>query len=108
MDSTLIVKVINLLEKSLTQEDPKDWIGTALSLLKGLAPLTKAEELDKGLADNRLKIEVWEARHAVVCWWNETPIKRGTIDLDGLEDTMVRIIKSHSKIRDTQKPGDTI
>lgn len=52
---------------------------------------------DKGLADNRLKIEVWEARHAVLCWWNETPIKRGMIDLDGLEDMTVRIIKSHSK-----------
>lgn len=64
--------------------------------------------LDRGLKDNRLKIEVWEARHAVLCWWNETPIKRGMIDLDGLEDMMVSIIKSHSKIRDAQKPGDTI
>lgn len=63
---------------------------------------------DKGLADNRLKIEVWEARHAVVCWWNETPIKRGMIDLDGLEDMMVSIIKSHSKIRDSQKSSDDV
>ena len=45
MDSTLIVKAINLLEKSLTQEDPKDWIGTTLSLLKGQLPPTRAEEL---------------------------------------------------------------
>lgn len=45
MDSNQINTAIVLLEKSLTQENPKDWIRTALSLLKGLAPLTKAEEL---------------------------------------------------------------
>lgn len=45
MDSNQINKVIGLLEKSLTQENPKDLIGTALSLLKELAPLTKAEDL---------------------------------------------------------------
>jgi hypothetical protein len=45
MDSNQINKAIDLLEKSLTQENPKDWIGTALSLLKRWAPLTKAEEL---------------------------------------------------------------
>ena len=45
MNSNQINKAIDLLEKSLTQENPKDWIGKALSLLKGLASLTKAEEL---------------------------------------------------------------
>jgi hypothetical protein len=50
--------------------------------------------------NRQLKIEVWEAIHIVQCWWNETPIKGGLIDLKSLESTMIEVIKSHQKAKD--------
>jgi hypothetical protein len=50
--------------------------------------------------NRQLKIEVWEAIHIVQCWWNETPIKGGSIDLKSLESTMIEVIKSHQKAMD--------
>ncbi len=35
-------------------------------------------------------IQIWDAIHSVVCWWNETPVKGGALDLDGLEKMMVK------------------
>lgn len=52
MDSNQINKAIDLLEKSLTQENPKDWIGKALSLLKGLAR-------HFGVPDGALFMQLW-------------------------------------------------
>lgn len=35
-------------------------------------------------------IQIWNAIHSVVCWWNETPVKGGALDLDTLEAMMVK------------------
>lgn len=37
-------------------------------------------------------IEIWLALHAVICWWNENPIKNGALNLDRLEEMMSKSI----------------